>query len=109
MQIDPALERTYVPLAADEIFIFDLFTQPDFRRRGIQSQVLHRILTLGREKGLTRALSLVAVDNHPSLKLHEKHGFTVISRFTKRRMLGLVRFSFHPNPFGQAGTVIRWL
>ena len=108
-KVDPRVERTYVPLSRDEIFIFDLFTRPAFRRQGIQSALLRHILELGQEKGYKRALSLIAVNNTPSLNLHEKLGFRTICRFTKIRVLGWVRFSFRPNPFGKAGNLIRWL
>jgi ribosomal protein S18 acetylase RimI-like enzyme len=108
-QLDPVVERTYVPLAADEIFVYDLYTRPAFRRQGIQSGLLQHILELAGKRGCKRALSLVEVDNDPSVNLHEKLGFQVISRFTKVRILGLVRFYFRPNPFGKAGNLIRWL
>jgi ribosomal protein S18 acetylase RimI-like enzyme len=108
-QVDPVVERTYVPLAEDEILLFDLFTRPAFRRQGIQSRLLQHILELTGKRGCKRAFSLVAVDNVPSLNLHEKLGFQVISRFTKVKILGLVRFYFRPNPFGKVGNLIRWL
>ncbi len=108
-QVEPAVERTYVPLAPGDVFIFDLFTRPEFRRRGIQSAVLGRILALGREKGYTRALSLVRVNNAPSLNLHTKLGFQTICRLSQTRVLTLVRFYFRPNLFGKAGDVIRWM
>jgi ribosomal protein S18 acetylase RimI-like enzyme len=108
-QLDPLVERTYVPLAEDEIFVYDLYTKPAFRRQGIQSSLLQHILELAGKRGCKRALSLVQVGNDPSVKLHEKLGFHVISRFTKVRILALVRFYFRPNPFGKAGNLIRWL
>ncbi|RLC85885.1 MAG: hypothetical protein DRJ03_10395, partial [Chloroflexi bacterium] len=39
-KVDPSVERTYAPLSRDEVFIFDLFTRPAFRRQGIQSTLL---------------------------------------------------------------------
>jgi ribosomal protein S18 acetylase RimI-like enzyme len=108
-EVDPVVERTYVPLAQDEIFVFDLFTMPTFRCQGIQSALFQQMLQLARKRGYKRALSLVMVDNLPSLNLHDKLGFQVISRFTKVRVLGLVRFYFRPNLFGKAGDVVRWL
>jgi L-amino acid N-acyltransferase YncA len=109
LEVDPLVERTYVPLAQDEIFIFDLFTRPAFRHRGIQSVLLQYMLELARKRGYKRALSLVVVDNVPSLNLHDKLGFQVVSRFTKVRVLGLVRFCFRPNLFGKAGDIVKWL
>ncbi len=108
-KVDPVVERTYVPLVQDEIFVFDLFTRPTFRRRGIQSILLQHMLELGRKRKCKRVLSLVRVDNVPSSNLHDKLGFQIICRFTKVRILGLVRFYFHPNIFGKAGDVVRWL
>lgn len=108
-QVDPRIERTYVPLASDEIFVFDLFTLPPFRRQGIQSALLRHILQLAGKARCRRVLSLVSVDNLPSVNLHERFGFQVISRFTKIRLLGLVYFRFRPNLFGRAGNVVRWL
>ena len=106
---DPVIERTYVPLAQDQVFIFDLFTKPAFRRQGIQSALLRHILELSRQKGYKRALSLVRDDNVPSLNLHHKLNFQAVCHFTTIRIMGWVRYSFHPNPFGKAGSVTRWL
>jgi ribosomal protein S18 acetylase RimI-like enzyme len=108
VEVDPVTERTYVPLAQDEAFIFDLFTLPSFRRQGIQSALLHHMLELIKERGYRRALSLVRVGNTASSNLHEKLGFQVVSRFAKVRVLGLVFFRFRPNLFGRAGSVVRW-
>jgi ribosomal protein S18 acetylase RimI-like enzyme len=108
-EVDPAIDRTYVPLARDEIFIFDLYTVPTFRRQGIQTVLLQQMLERARKRGYKRALSLVRVDNLPSTNLHEKLGFHIISRFTKVRVLGLVRFYYRPNIFGKAGSLVRWL
>ncbi len=108
-EVDLEIERTYVPLAPGEIFLFDLFTSPPYRRRGFQRALVRWMLALAGERGFRRALSLVAVDNEPSVRLHESLGFEVVCRFTKARVLGLTRFYFHPNPFGPRGSLIRWM
>lgn len=108
-QVEPALERTYVPLSEGDIYIFDLYTLPDFRRQGIQGRLVKEMLNLAGAEGYKRALSLVSIDNIPSIRLHEKLGFEVLSRFRKIRFLGFVRFTFRPNIFGKAGDIIRWL
>jgi ribosomal protein S18 acetylase RimI-like enzyme len=108
-EVDPAVERTYVPLARDEVFVFDLYTRPAFRRQGIQGVLLRHMLELARRRGYKRALSLVMVNNVPSLNLHSKLGFQPICCFTRVRILGFVSFRFHPDLFGKAGDVLRWL
>ncbi len=108
-QVEPAVERTYVPLSPGDLFIFDLFTRPAFRRRGIQRALLGWILEFGREDGRTRALSLIRTDNLPSLNLHTRLGFQILCRCTQTRFLGWSRFRFSPNPFGKPGDVIKWM
>ncbi len=107
--VDPAIEHTYVPLAQDEIFIFDLFTVPNMRHQGIQRILLNHMFQIAQQKGHKRVLSLVMVDNAPSLKLHDRLGFRVISRFTKIQFLRIAGFYFRPNLFGRAGNVIKRL
>ena len=108
-QVEPAVERTYVPLSSGDMFIFDLFTRPEFRRRGVQSALMGWMLEWGQTGGLTRALSLIRTDNLPSLNLHAKLGFQTLCRCTHTHFLGWSKFRFSPNPFGKAGNVIKWM
>lgn len=69
------------PLVAFHLFdclegeLITLDVHPDFRRRGIASQLLTLSLQKLRALGHTRAVCEIAVDNQASLKLHARFGF----------------------------------
>jgi translation initiation factor 4G len=53
-------------------------TVPEFRRRGIVSKLLDKILDKGRQQGFPRAQINMYIGNIPAQKAYEKHGFRIL-------------------------------
>ncbi|MDS0475206.1 GNAT family N-acetyltransferase [Natrinema sp. 1APR25-10V2] len=66
------LERT---LAFDGAYIRRVFVDRDHRNRGIATAIVAEACRQARERGVRRATALVALDNSPSRRLFERHGF----------------------------------
>ena len=105
-QIDPQVERTYVPLAPGDIYVIGIITVPAFRRRGFQKMLLKYLVEWAQERGYERIVSVVLTSNDVSLKLHNKLGYQPISRRTITKVLNLKRLRHNPNLFGRAGDVL---
>jgi ribosomal protein S18 acetylase RimI-like enzyme len=65
--------RLYLDRGADTFHILDITVLPDFRNRGIGSEILRRILEEARAGG--RAVSINVENFNPSLRLFERLGF----------------------------------
>jgi ribosomal protein S18 acetylase RimI-like enzyme len=63
----PELDRHLI-LKTGEVYIYDLNTLPDFRRRGIDAYTRHYTYSYLRDEGYTRVLAYIHGDNQPSLK-----------------------------------------
>ena len=53
-------------------------TVPEFRRLGITSKLLEKMLERGRSQGFRRAQINIYIGNIPAQRLYEKHGFQVM-------------------------------
>jgi ribosomal protein S18 acetylase RimI-like enzyme len=107
-QVDPAIHLLYLPLAHDEVYVFDSFTMPAFRRQGIQT-VLHQIMfRMLRQRGYRRVLILVGLDNQPSLRMHDQL-YQPIGRLTRIKLFRLMVFHYDPALPGHARRMIKWL
>ncbi|MFT3895898.1 MAG: GNAT family N-acetyltransferase [Anaerolineales bacterium] len=62
-------------LQSGYIGLFDIVTDPDFRRHGYGQQVVQSILMWGKENGAAMAYLQVMLNNPPALRLYEKLGF----------------------------------
>ena len=62
---------------ADELHFNNLAVLPVWRRRGVASAILWRVLAKGAELGATRAILEVRRSNQVALALYERFGFTV--------------------------------
>ncbi len=62
--------------------IITIDVHPDHRRRGLGQKILKSILREFRSRGVRFAVSQIALDNLPSLKLARKLGFIEVSRRT---------------------------
>jgi translation initiation factor 4G len=51
---------------------------PEFRRQGITSELLEKMLEKGRGQGFHRAQINIYIGNIPAQRLYEKHGFKVV-------------------------------
>ncbi len=52
-------------------------TVPEFRRQGITSKLLEKMLERGRSQGFRRAQINIYIGNIPAQRLYEKHGFQI--------------------------------
>jgi len=62
-------------LQSGHIGLFDIVTDPDFRRRGYGQQVVTSILTWGKENQARMAYLQVMLNNPPALQLYANLGF----------------------------------
>ena len=62
-------------LQSGYIGLFDIVTDPDFRKRGYGQQVVTSILAWGKENGAKIAYLQVMLNNPPALHLYAKLGF----------------------------------
>ncbi len=59
----------------DEIYVVNLTTSPDVRRRGVASRLLGLCLLWGKRQGARRAILDVREGNIPARRLYERFGF----------------------------------
>ena len=69
-----------IALAGDVADIHTLTVLPDFRRRGIASQMLRDLEAWAQEKGIASFMLEMREGNAEAQPLYEKHGYQVISR-----------------------------
>ena len=69
----------WIPDEVEGAWVIDsVATVPKFRRRGIVSKLLEKIVEKGRKKGFRRAQINMYIGNTPAQKAYEKHGFKVV-------------------------------
>jgi GNAT superfamily N-acetyltransferase len=81
--------------------IFDCYTLPEHRSKGVYRDALILLLSAIRDEGATAALIAVDPGNHPSIKGIERAGFMRIYRLTHLRRLG--RHILHKSHLPQVG------
>lgn len=62
-------------VAADEVYLFDAFTDPAYRRQGIAVALCLHQLAHYRAQGKRRAIRGTVPENTPALRAHAKSGF----------------------------------
>ena len=68
-----------IPDEVEGAWVIDsVATVPEFRRQGIVSRLLEKILAKGRKQGFRRAQINMYIGNTPAQKAYEKHGFKVV-------------------------------
>ncbi len=68
-----------VPEDVEGAWVVDsVATVPEFRRQGITSKLLEKMLEKGRGQGFHRAQINIYIGNIPAQRLYEKHGFKVL-------------------------------
>jgi len=75
----------------DSIAIYDCYTVPAFRSRGIYTDSLIRMLRQIRDRGVSHALISVDPANIPSIKAIERAGFRPLYRLTVSQRFGRTR------------------
>lgn len=66
-------------LIIDEAHITNVAVLPDYRGRNLAKRLIHRLLSIARERGCVKALLEVRVSNTAAQKLYEKFGFRPIA------------------------------
>jgi GNAT superfamily N-acetyltransferase len=82
--------------AGDAGGIYDMFTLPDFRRRGCQTLALVELERRAAEQGLRRTVAVVDPGNRPSLSVFERCGYQIRGRLSYRRVLWHSRLALIP-------------
>jgi ribosomal protein S18 acetylase RimI-like enzyme len=68
-----------IPEEVEGAWVIDsVATVPKFRRRGIVSKLLEKIVEKGQKKGFRRAQINMYIGNMPAQKAYEKHGFKAV-------------------------------
>jgi hypothetical protein len=60
--------RRYLMLKPTEVYVYDLKTMPEFRRRGVDAYTRHIIYSYLRDTGYSKVYAYIHGDNGPSLK-----------------------------------------
>lgn len=71
---------SYNPFSRDA-YMHASAVYPEYRRRGIRSQMLERTLAMLEERGCNNVFCLVKPDNVPMQELLRRHGFEVGEKF----------------------------
>lgn len=66
-------------LVFDELRLMNLAVEPSIRRRGIASDLIRYMLSVGRESGAVRAVLEVRASNVAALSLYERVGFRQVA------------------------------
>jgi len=70
--------RRDILLAPDEIHLFDSFTAPEHRGRGLFPAIFAVIVAIYRARGYRRAVTFIAFHNRASTRSRERTGFRCI-------------------------------
>ncbi len=85
------LHRTF-PLQPGDVYTYEIYTLPEFRRQRIATAIKVEILRHFRAAGCRRFLNLISPDNHASLHTNEKLGYRQVGMMGYR---GLGPFRRH--------------
>jgi GNAT superfamily N-acetyltransferase len=78
-----------IKLSDKELYLYDAFTLPDYRGRGLFPALLTAILGFARSKSYSRALIFSNSRNRPSLRGIEKAGFSLFQSIHFLKLLDL--------------------
>jgi GNAT superfamily N-acetyltransferase len=78
----------YFVVPAGDGYIYESFTRPEMRGRGVYPAVLTAIAAALRPRGLNRLWIAAEQDNRPSLRAMEKAGFVPVSEIRMRLRVG---------------------
>ncbi len=70
-------------VVVDEAHITNVAVLPDYRGRAFAKRLIHRLLSLARERGCVKATLEVRVSNTAAQKLYEKFGFRPVATRAK--------------------------
>jgi GNAT superfamily N-acetyltransferase len=84
------IDRVVVP-ASDEVYLYDAFTHPGWRGRGLFTLMLRHLLAYARSQGRRRALIFAEARNLPSCRAIERAGFEIFQTVVRLDVLGFTR------------------
>jgi phosphinothricin acetyltransferase len=76
-----------------------VYVDPDCQRRGVGDALYANLLGRLRRQGFRSAVAVIALPNRPSVRLHERHGFTPVGML---RNAGFKLGAWHDVGFWQA-------
>jgi len=82
------IDRLLVP-GPDEVYLYEAFTSPSWRGRGLFQALLMKLRQFAHARGKRRALIFVLASNVPSWRAIEGAGFEMFQAVTKIEVLGL--------------------
>lgn len=97
--------RLVVP-GPDEVYLYDAFTVPAWRGRGLFQAMLMRLLEYARAQGKRRALIFVLNRNRASRRAIERTGFELFQAVSRVRVWGLKRLWFRGPRAGRQGVTL---
>lgn len=68
-------------------YLVYIHVQPEYRRKGVGTYLLNRLMVSLREDGYRRLISGMYGDWENSIRLHIKSGFKICRKYTERRIL----------------------
>lgn len=83
LPLDPGLP---VLAAAEAGGVYDMFTLPEFRRRGCQSIAIETLARRARAEGSRQLVTVVHPGNQASLSVFARHGFQKVGRLSYRKV-----------------------
>ncbi len=89
-QSHPAQRLHGITLGPRELYVFDLFVAPPFRKSTMALEFLIRAQHLGRERNFDRIVSTILESNRRSIRLHHLAGFREIDRHRVHVLANLV-------------------
>lgn len=66
-------------MVIDEAHITNVAVKPEYRGRNFAKRLIHRLLSIARERGCVKAFLEVRISNTPAQKLYEKFGFRPVA------------------------------
>ncbi len=82
------IDRVVVP-GPEEVYLYDAFTVPEWRGRGLFTTLLLDLLTYTRAQGRKRALIFVLARNEASRRAIERGGFRLFQTVSRVELFGL--------------------
>lgn len=78
----------------EDVYLYDAFTMPGWRGRGLFPAMISRLLALARSQGRKRALIFVGAGNRASRRAIERAGFEIVHTVSRLDLCGLTRLWF---------------
>jgi RimJ/RimL family protein N-acetyltransferase len=95
------INRVLIP-GPDEVYLYEAYTSPAWRGRGLFQALLLRLQQYAHDQGRRRALIFVLASNVPSWRAIERAGFEMFQAVTKIEVLGLGYAWFRGSRSGRA-------